>query len=205
MFYSYNAFNSGGSYIEEVSTKLNRTSFALSSSVILVYTLMWVKFYYSGFALDEFSSIYDLITMGFLFISCVYSFLSPLLFLDYYGWGVSVKFTSLIVTLMGVISLTYVLNIENHDNISNFSSQNITATVVSKGTWSKKSSLVLSTEEDVLTYDNVLNYRDIEVGYHVTSVSESELTRTYTDLFGHDTKRHLKGVMLEGGYFNEEE
>ena len=176
----------------------------LSSAFILVNIVLWVKFLSTGFVLDEFSSTLDWISLILLVITSLYSFFCPMMLLDGYDWSLMAKFTSVTSIIIGISSLIYVFNVGSTDYFNSDNTQVLDAKVVSKGTWSKKGSFVLSTEDDVLTYENVLNSTDITIGNTVTSISEGELVRTYTDLLGLKTERRRKGLFLnkslqEGG------
>lgn len=168
----------------------------LSSAFILVNIILWVKFLSTGFVLDEFSSTLDWISLILLVITSLYSFFCPMMLLDGYDWSLMAKFTSVTAIIIGISSLIYVFNVGSTDYFNSDNTQVLDAKVVSKGTWSKKGSFVLSTEDDVLTYENVLNSTDITIGNTVTSVSEGELVRTYTDLLGLKTERRRKGLFL---------
>lgn len=165
----------------------------LSSAFILVNIVLWVKFLSTGFVLDEFSSTLDWISLILLVITSLYSFFCPMMLLDGYDWSLMAKFTSVTSIIIGISSLIYVFNVGSTDYFNSDNTQVLDAKVVSKGTWSKKGSFVLSTEDDVLTYENVLNSTDITIGNTVTSISEGELVRTYTDLLGLKTERRMKG------------
>lgn len=168
----------------------------LSSAFILVNIVLWVKFLSTGFVLDEFSSTLDWISLILLVITSLYSFFCPMMLLDGYDWSLMAKFTSVTSIIIGISSLIYVFNVGSTDYFNSDNTQVLDAKVVSKGTWSKKGSFVLSTEDDVLTYENVLNSTDITIGNTVTSISEGELVRTYTDLLGLKTERRMKGLFL---------
>ena len=196
MFIPYSLGSSGWS-VKKATKEAKKTMFWLSTSFLVIQALVILKFFYMGFALDELSSISDLIALHFIVISFLYSIFCPLALLGGYDWGLGVKFTSIVATMLGIISSIYALNISSYDNIKEFSKEDVTATVVSKGTWAKVGSFVLSSEDDVLTYDYVINFHNVRVGDKITSVSEAELVRTYTDLFGLSTQRKVKGVVLE--------
>ena len=168
----------------------------LSSAFILVNIVLWVKFLSTGFVLDEFSSTLDWISLILLVLTSLYSFFCPMMLLGGYDWSLMAKFTSVTAIIIGISSLIYVFNVGSTDYFNSDNTQVLDAKVVSEGTWSKKGSFVLSTEEDVLTYENVLNLTDIAVGDTITSVSEGELVRTYTDLLGLKTERRMKGLFL---------
>ena len=196
MFIPYSLGSSSWS-VKRATKEAKKTMFWLSTSFLVIQALVILKFFYMGFALDELSSISDLIALPFIVISFLYSIFCPLALSGGYYWGLGVKFTSIVATMLGIISSIYALNISSYDNIKEFSKEDVTATVVSKGTWSKVGSFVLSSEDDVLTYDYVINFHNVRVGDKITSVSEAELVRTYTDLFGLSTQRKVKGVVLE--------
>ena len=182
--------------IEKVTKKNNSVQIKLSLVFILVNLFLWIKFLCTGFVLDEFSNLVDWISLVLIVISCLYSLFCPLFLLDGYGWSLSAKLTSILAIVFGIVSLVYVFNIHSSNNFSSISTQIVNAKVMSKGTWSKKGSLVLASSEDVLTYNSVLNSTEVSVGDTVVSVSEGELVRTYTDLLGLKTERHLSGFIL---------
>ena len=180
MFIPYSLGSSSWS-VKKATKEAKKTMFWFSTSFLVIQALVILKFFYMGFALDELSSISDLIALPFIVISFLYSIFCPLALSEGYDWGLGVKFTSIVATTLGIISAIYALNISSYDNIKEFSKEEVTAAVVSKGTWSKVGSFVLSSEDDVLTYDYI---------------SKAELVRTYTDLFGLSTQRRVKGVVL---------
>ena len=189
-------YMSSGWKTEKVTKDKNSVQIKLSLAFIVVNVLLWVKFFYTGFILDEFSSPLDWISLVFIVISCLYSLLCPLFLLEGYNWSFSAKLTSILAVVFGITSLVYVFNVHSSDNFSVNSTQVINAKVVSKGTWSKKSSFVLVSSEDVLTYDKVLNLTEVSVGDAVISVSKGELVRTYTDFLGLKIGKHKTGVIL---------
>ena len=188
--------SSSGWKVEKATKEQIEVLTKLSSAFILVNIFLWVKFLYTGFVLDEFSSTLDWISLILLVITSLYSFFCPIMLLDGYDWSLMAKFTSVTAILLGISSLIYVFNVGSTDYFSSNNTQVVNAKVLSKGTWSKKGSFVLSTEKDVLTYENVLNLTDIAIGDTITSVSEGELVRTYTDLLGLKTERRMKGLFL---------
>lgn len=188
--------SSSGWKVEKATKEQSKVLAKLSSAFILVNIVVWIKFLFTGFVLDEFSSTLDWISLILLVITSLYSFFCPMMLLDGYDWSFMAKFTSVTVIILSISSLIYVFNVGSVDYFSSNNTQVVNAKVVSKGTWFKKGSFVLSSEDDVLTYENVLNSTNIAVGDTITSVSEGELVRTYTDLFGLKTERTRKGLIL---------
>lgn len=182
--------------VEKATKEQSKVLTRFSSAFILVNIVLWVKFLSTGFVLDEFSSTLDWISLILLVITSLYSFFCPLMLLDGYDWSLMAKFTSVIAIILSISSLIYVFNVGSIDYFNSDNTQLVDAKVVSKGTWSKKGSFVLSFEDDVFTYKNVLNLTDIAVGDTITSVSEGELVRTYTDLFGLKTERTKRGLIF---------
>lgn len=189
-------YMSGSWKTEKVTKEKNSVQIKLSSAFILVNVVLWLKFFYTGFVLDEFSNLLDWISLFLLVISSLYSLFCPLLLLEGYDWSLIARFTSILAILLGITSLVYALNVSSSDNFISSSTQEVNAKVVSKGTWSKKGSLVLASSYDVFTYNNVLNSTEVLVGDEIVSVSEGELVRTYTDLLGLKTERRLSGFIF---------
>lgn len=189
-------YMSGSWKTEKVTKEKNSVQIKLSSAFILVNVVLWLKFFYTGFVLDEFSNLLDWISLFLLVISSLYSLFCPLLLLEGYDWSLIARFTSILAILLGITSLVYALNVSSSDNFISSSTQEVNAKVVSKGTWSKKGSLVLASSYDVFTYNNVLNSTEVLVGDEIVSMSEGELVRTYTDLLGLKTERHLSGFIF---------
>lgn len=189
-------YMSGSWKTEKVTKKKNSVQIKLSFAFILVNVVLWLKFFYTGFVLDEFSNLLDWISIFLLVISSLYSLFCPLLLLEGYDWSLIARFTSILAILLGITSLVYALNVSSSDNFISSSTQEVNAKVVSKGTWSKKGSLVLASSDDVFTYNNVLNSTEVLVGDEIVSVSEGELVRTYTDLLGLKTERRLSGFIF---------
>lgn len=189
-------YMSGSWKTEKVTKEKNSVQIKLSSAFILVNVVLWLKFFYTGFVLDEFSNLLDWISLFLLVISSLYSLFCPLLLLEGYDWSLIARFTSILAILLGITSLVYALNVSSSDNFISSSTQEVNAKVVSKGTWSKKGSLVLASSYDVFTYNNVLNSIEVLVGDEIVSVSEGELVRTYTDLLGLKTERRLSGFIF---------
>lgn len=189
-------YMSGSWKTEKVTKEKNSVQIKLSSAFILVNVFLWLKFFYTGFVLDEFSNLLDWISLFLLVISSLYSLFCPLLLLEGYDWSLIARFTSILAILLGITSLVYALNVSSSDNFISSSTQEVNAKVVSKGTWSKKGSLVLASSYDVFTYNNVLNSTEVLVGDEIVSVSEGELVRTYTDLLGLKTERRLSGFIF---------
>ena len=189
-------YMSGSWKTEKVTKEKNSVQIKLSSALILVNVVLWLKFFYTGFVLDEFSNLLDWISLFLLVISSLYSLFCPLLLLEGYDWSLIARFTSILAILLGITSLVYAFNISSSDNFISSITQEVNAKVVSKGTWSKKGSLVLASSDDVFTYNNVLNSTEVLVGDEIVSVSEGELVRTYTDLLGLKTERRLSGFIF---------
>lgn len=189
-------YMSGSWKIGKVTKEKNSVQIKLSSSLILVNIVLWLKFFYTGFVLDEFSNPFDWISLFLLVISSLYSLFCPLLLLEGYDWSLIARITSILAIILGIASLVYALNVSSSDNFISSIAQEVNAKVVSKGTWSKKGSLVLASSDDVFTYNNVLNSTEVLVGDEIVSVSEGELVRTYTDLLGLKTERRLSGFIF---------
>ena len=189
-------YMSGSWKTEKVTKEKNSVQIKLSSAFILVNVVLWLKFFYTGFVLDEFSNLFDWISLFLIVISSLYSLFCPLLLLEGYDWSLIARFTSILAILLGITSLVYALNVSSSDNFISSSTHEVNAKVVSKGTWSKKGSLVLASSDDVFTYSNVLNSTEVLVGDEIVSVSEGELIRTYTDLLGLKTERRLSGFIF---------
>ena len=189
-------YMSGSWKTEKVTKEKNSVQIKLSSAFILVNVVLWLKFFYTGFVLDEFSNLFDWISLFLIVISSLYSLFCPLLLFEGYDWSLIARFTSILAILLGITSLVYALNVSSSDNFISSSTQEVNAKVVSKGTWSKKGSLVLASSDDVFTYNNVLNSTEVLVGNEIVSVSEGELIRTYTDLLGLKTERRLSGFIF---------
>lgn len=189
-------YMSGSWKTEKVTKKKNSVQIKLSSALILVNVVLWLKFLYTGFVLDEFYNLLDWISLFLLVISSLYSLFCPLLLLEGYDWSLIARFTSILAILLGITSLVYAFNISSSDNFISSSTQEVNAKVVSKGTWSKKGSLVLASSDNVFTYSNVLNSAEVLVGDEIVSVSKGELVRTYTDLLGLKTERRLIGFIF---------
>ena len=189
-------YMSGSWKTEKVTKEKNSVQIKLSSAFILVNVVLWLKFFYTGFVLDEFSNLFDWISLFLIVISSLYSLFCPLLLVEGYDWSLIARFTSILAILLGITSLVYALNVSSSDNFISSSTQEVNAKVVSKGTWSKKGSLVLASSDDVFTYSNVLNSTEVLVGDEIVSVSEGEVIRTYTDLLGLKTERRLSGFIF---------
>ena len=195
MIHSY-LYSSGRGTIERVTKSRNLVQIKFSFILILVNILLWVKFFIAGFVLDEFSSLFDWISLYSIVFLLLFSLMCFLSLLDGYGWGLAAKLTSIVAITFSIASLVYVYNISSSDSFNTSGTKVIDAKVMSKGTWSKRGSLVLATSDDVLTYNSVLNSTEVLVGDSIVSVSEGELVRTYTDLLGLKTERRMKGLFL---------
>lgn len=195
MIHSY-LYSSGRGTIERVTKSRNLVQIKFSFILILVNILLWVKFFIAGFTLDEFSSLFDWISLYSIVLLLLFSLMCFLSLLDGYGWSLGAKLTSIVAITFSIASLVYVYNISSSDSFTTSETKVIDAKVMSKGTWSKRGSLVLATSDDVLTYNSVLNSTEVSIGDTVVSVSEGELVRTYTDLLGLKTERRMRGLFL---------
>lgn len=135
----------------------------ISSFVLIVQALLWVYFMTKGVIIGSHMSTVDnivLIVQGFI---CLYSFLCCLVFLGSYGWkwlNVVILFT---LVFLSILSCIYLFNVEEAEKFEVSKTDNISAKIVSKGTWNKADSFVLVSGDDVLTYKDIHNYTDFKM------------------------------------------
>ena len=140
---------------------------------------------------------YDFVALAIIGVSCIHSILGCLVFLSSYGWSRLGKVLLFVVTALSIFSVIYVSNIDRVETFEASNTNNISAKIVSKGTWSKRDSFVLVSGTDVLTYKGVFNFTDFGINDKVKSVSTGKLVITYRDLFNNTKVRTYKGKRFE--------
>lgn len=106
-----------------------------------------------------------------------------------YGWNwlnVAILFT---VVFLSILSCIYIFDVKSSEKFEVTKTENVSAKIVSKGTWDKKDSFVLVSGSEVLTYKDVDNFTDFKNGDKVKSVSTGKLVITYRDLFNNTKVR----------------
>lgn len=171
-------------------SKEERLSFnKISAFVILVQVLLWVYFITKGVIIGYHMSTVENIALMVLGFTCLYSFLCCLVFLSSYGWNwlnVAILFT---VVFLSILSCIYIFDVKSSEKFEVTKTENVSAKIVSKGTWDKKDSFVLVSGSEVLTYKDVDNFTDFKNGDKVKSVSIGKLVITYRDLFNNTKVR----------------
>lgn len=169
----------------------------LSFSIIFGHVLLWSYISMYGIVIGNYMNGLDFMALAIIVVSCSYSVLSCLIFLSSYGWSRLGKVLLSAVVVLSIFSVIYVNNIDKVEKFEADKTDRVSAKIVSKGTWDKKSSFVLVSGVDVLTYKGVLNSRDFEIGDKVKSVSTGKLVITYRDLFNNTKVRTYKGQRFE--------
>ena len=189
LLYSSLSRNRGGIKLDKVS-KGEASSFnKISAFVILVQVLLWVYFITKGVIIDYYMSTADNVALMVLGFTCLYSFFCCLVFLSTYGWNwlnVAILFT---VVFLSILSCIYIFDVKSSEKFYVTKTENVSAKIVSKGTWDKKDSFVLVSGSEVLTYKDIDNFTDFKNGDKVKSVSTGKLVITYRDLFNNTKVR----------------
>lgn len=191
---------SGGhsSTAEKLSKEEQAFENKLSFSIISAHVLLWSYILINGIIVGgNYMSGYDFVALAIIGVSCIHSILGCLVFLSSYGWSRLGKVLLFVVTALSIFSVIYVSNIDRVETFEASNTNNISAKIVSKGTWSKRDSFVLVSGDKVLTYKEVVNFTDFENGDKVKSVSSGKLVITYKDLFGFTKVRTYKGQRFE--------
>lgn len=123
---------------------------------------MWVYFITKGVIIDSYMNTADNVALMVLGFTCLYSFIGCLFFLSSYGWNwlsVVVLFT---VIFLSILSCIYIFDVKSSEKFEVTKTENVSAKIVSKGTWDKKDSFVLVSGSEVLTYKDVDNFTDFK-------------------------------------------
>ena len=189
LLYSAVSRNRGGIKLDKVSKEEASSFNKISAFVILVQVLLWVYFITKGVIIDYYMSAADTVALVVLGFTCLYSFFCCLVFLSTYGWNwlnVAILFT---VVFISILSCIYIFDVKSSEKFEVTKTENVSAKIVSKGSWDKKDSFVLVSGSEVLTYKDIDNFTDFKNGDKVKSVSTGKLVITYRDLFNNTKVR----------------
>jgi hypothetical protein len=189
LLYSTVSRNREGVKLDKVSKEEVSSFNKISAFVILVQVLLWVYFITKGVIIDHYMSTSDNVALMVLGFTCLYSFFCCLVFLSTYGWNwlnVAILF---IVVFLSILSCIYIFDVKSSEKFEVTKTENVSAKIVSKGTWDKKDSFVLVSGSEVLTYKDVDNFTDFKNGDKVKSVSTGKLVITYRYLFNNTKVR----------------
>lgn len=191
---------SGGhsSGAEKLSKEEQAFENKLSFSIISAHVLLWSYILINGIIVGgNYMSGYDFVALAIIGVSCIHSILGCLVFLSSYGWSRLGKVLLFTVAFLSIFSAIYVYNIDRKETFDASKTENVSAKILSKDTEDKKGSFVLVSGDKVLTYKEVVNFKDFENGDKVKSVSTGKLVVTYKDLFGFTKVRTYKGQRFE--------
>lgn len=170
----------------------------LSFSIISAHVLLWSYILINGIIVGgNYMSGYDFVALAIIGVSCIHSILGCLVFLSSYGWSRLGKVLLFVVTALSIFSVIYVYNVDKSETFDASKTENVSAKILAKDTEGKLGSFVLVSGDKVLTYKEVVNFKDFENGDKVKSVSTGKLVVTYKDLFGFTKVRTYKGQRFE--------
>lgn len=182
---------------EKLSKKKQSFLNKCSVLVILAQVLLWVNIVVNGVEVKDYLSTLDAISLWVVLLSCVYSTFAYIVLFSSYGWSRVDKLLLFTVAFLSVFSAIYVYNVDKSETFDTSKTENVSAKILAKDAEGKLGSFVLVSGDKVLTYKEVVNFKDFENGDKVKSVSTGKLVVTYKDLFGFTKVRTYKGQRFE--------
>ena len=195
----YATLSSRGGYgkLDKLDEKGQSAINKMSAFIIFIQVCFWVYILTVGLAVDDYMVFSDIMALIFLGVFCLYTFFDCLFFFSSYNWSRLGKVLLIVVTSLTIFSVIYTCNIKRVERFDADKTESISAKILAKGTWDKKGSFVLVSGDKVLTYKEVVNFKDFENGDKVKSVSTGKLVVTYKDLFGFTKVRTYNGQRFE--------